>query len=126
CSKFSGVLFRPALDHNLLLGIKLHGVTTLSMHDIEETVFPTTEWKIRYGCGDINIYVNVSRRGFIAEAARGRTTRREQRRLVAECAALEERDRLIHIVGVNKAEHWTEDFGICELAGRWQIVEYRR
>jgi hypothetical protein len=52
------VLVWPGLDHDLLVRVKLDGVTSLSMHVAEETVFPSTEREIGHWRGNTDIDAN--------------------------------------------------------------------
>src|SRR4029077_21018224 len=86
-SELARVLFRPALDHNPLLGIKLDRVASLCVHDAEAAVFPSAERKVCHWRGDANVNSDISGRSFIAEAPRRRAARCKQRCLVTKRAA---------------------------------------
>src|SRR5579864_5759833 len=87
--EFPAVLFRPALDDNFFVRIKLNSFPPLAVQIAEETVLPSAEREIGHGCGHADVDANVPRRRFIAEAARRRSARRKQRSLIAVCAALQ-------------------------------------
>src|SRR2546425_12112759 len=72
-SELSRMFFCPALDYNLLLGIKLNRIATLPVHNPKEAVFPSAEWEIGHGSGNSDVYANVARWRFVTEAARRRT-----------------------------------------------------
>src|SRR5260370_2729283 len=114
--ELAAVLFRPAFDDNFLVGIELDGVAALPVEIAEEAVLPSTEREVGHGRGNSNVDADISRGGFIAEAARGRTARGEQRGLIAVGTALEEGQRFVHVAGVDEAEHRTEDLGLGQLA----------
>jgi hypothetical protein len=57
-SEFARVLVSPVLDDDLLIRAKLDGVMPLSVHVAEETVFPSTKWKISHGRGHTDIDAN--------------------------------------------------------------------
>src|SRR5277367_4233375 len=67
-SKLPRMLRSPALHHNLLLGIELNRVATLSMHDAEEAVLPPAEREVSHRSGDSDVDANVPRRSLIAKA----------------------------------------------------------
>src|SRR5260370_26268482 len=71
--ELAAVLFRPAFDDNFLVGIELDGVAALPVEIAEEAVLPSTEREVSHGGGDSNVDADISRGGFIAEAARRRT-----------------------------------------------------
>ena len=74
------------------------------------------------GAATPDVDADVSGGRFVAEAARGRAARGEQRRLVAVGAALEEGERVVHVVGVNEAQDRAEDLGVVEIAGCGDVV----
>src|ERR1700733_2076747 len=117
------MLFGPALDYDFLVGIELDGVAALAMEIAEEAVLPSAKWEVGHRRGDTDVDADISRGRFVAEAARGRTARREQRRLIAVGAAFEEGERLVHVVGVNEAQDWTEDLCVGEIAAGRNVVE---
>src|SRR5436853_3061292 len=88
--ELTAVLFRPALNDNFFVGVKLDSIAPLPVEIAKETILPSAERKISHGGGHADVDANVACWGFIAEAARRRSARREQRRLVAVCAALQE------------------------------------
>src|SRR5689334_19265454 len=124
--EFARVFFRPALDHDFLFGIELDAVPSLGMHDAEEAVFPAAEGKVRHGSGYANVDADISRRCFVAKPSCRRATRSEQRRLVAVGTALEECKRFVQVIGVDQAQHRTEDFGVSQFAGGRNAIEYGR
>src|SRR5437879_10656380 len=97
------MLFRPALDHNLLLGVELDRVAALSVHYAEKTLFPPAERKIGHGRGYADVDPYISCRRFVTETARGRAAGREQRCLVSIRVALQKGERL-----VRSEEHTSE------------------
>src|ERR1700728_742370 len=122
-SEFPAVLFGPAFDYYFLVGIKLDGVAALAVEIAEEAVLPSTEGEVGHGSRDSDVDADISRGRFIAEAARGRSARCKQRRLITVGAAFEKGEGFIHVVGVNQAQDRTEDFGIGKIAGRGNVVE---
>src|ERR1700721_3121126 len=124
--EFPAVLFSPAFDDNFLVGVELNRVAPLSVQIAEETVLPSAEREVSHGRGDPNIDANVSRRRFVAEAARGGSAGSNTRGLVSISAAFEESQRFVHAVGVHKAEHGAEDFRICQIAGCRNVIENSR
>src|ERR1700738_4297643 len=121
--ELAAVLFGPAFDDNFLVGIELDGVAALPVEIAEETVFPSTEREVSHRRGDANVDADISRGCLIAEAARSRTARGEQRGLIAVGTALQKGERFVHVAGVDEAEHRTEDFGVGQLAGLRYIVK---
>src|SRR6202011_1130967 len=121
--ELAAVLFGPAFHDNFLVGIELDGVAALPVEIAEEAVLPSTEREVSHRRGDSNVDADISRGCFIAEAARGRTARREQRGLIAVGTALQKGERFVHVAGVDEAEHRTEDFGVGQLAGRRYVVK---
>ncbi len=88
------------------------------MHDAEEAVFPSAERKISHGRGDSNVNSDIPRRRFIAEAPRRRPARRKQRCLVAKRAAGHYVHGVVHVAGMNQAEHRTKDLSVRQFAAR--------
>src|SRR5579864_12171 len=123
--EFPAVLFRPALDDNFLVRIKLDSIPPLPMQIAEEAVLPSAEREIGHGRGDTNVDTNVPCRRFIAETARSRSARGKQRRLVAVGAALQKRQSLVQTLGMNQAQHWPKNLGVCDFARRRDIVKNR-
>src|SRR5215471_17870096 len=103
------MLASPALDDHLLFRIELYRVATLAVLDTEETVLPSAKRKIGHGCGHADVDANVSRRSFRAKAPRRRAARCEQRRLISVCTAFEKCNCLVHVAGVNQAQHRAKD-----------------
>src|SRR5579862_916346 len=99
------MLFRPAFDDDFLFGIKLDSVAPLPVHDAEEAVFPAAKGKVGHGRGDSDINANVSRRSFVAESASRRTAGGKQRSLIPVGAALQKREGVVEIIGVDEAEN---------------------
>src|SRR5579863_2627484 len=97
------MFFGPALDYYFLVGVELDSVAALAMEIAEEAVLPSAEREVGHGCGDSDVDADVAGGGFVAEAARGRTARGEERRLIAIGAAFEEGERVVHVAGVDKA-----------------------
>src|ERR1022692_457645 len=110
--EFSAVLFSPALYYDFLVGIELDGVAALAVEIAEETVLPPTEREVGHGRGDSDVDADISRGRFVAEAARCRSARRKQRRLIAVRAAFEKGECIIHVVGMNEAQDRAEDFRV--------------
>src|SRR6266851_6082292 len=123
--ELAAVFFGPAFDDNFLVGIELDGVAALPVEIAEEAVLPPTEREVSHGRGDSNVDADISRGGLIAEAARRRTARGEQRGLIAVGTALEEGKRFVHVAGVDEAEHRTEDFSVGQLAALRYVVKDR-
>src|SRR5579863_1826474 len=119
------MLFGPALDYYFLVGVELDSVTALAVEIAEETVLPSAEREIGHGRGYADVDANVSGGRFVTEAARGRATRGEQRRLVAVGASLEEGESFVHAAGVDQAENRPEDFRIRKIARRRNVIEDR-
>src|SRR5437899_2773175 len=124
--ELSRVFPGPALDNNLLVGIKLDRVASLAMEIAKETVLPSAERKVRHRRGHADIDPDLACRRLIAKAARRRSARCEQRRLIAVSAALEEGERFVHVIRVHQAQHRPEDFRICDFAGGRNIIEDSR
>jgi len=82
-SELPSVLVYPSLDDDLLIRVKLYGVTSLSVQIAEETVLPSSEWEIGHGRGHSDINADVACRGFVPESARRRPAGCEKRSLVA-------------------------------------------
>src|ERR1700722_13893176 len=100
--EFAAVFFRPALDDNLLIRIELNRVAALAVEIAKKAVLPSTEREVRHRRGNTNVDADIARRRFVAEAARRRSTRGKQRRLVTIGAAFEEREGIVHIFRVNE------------------------
>src|ERR1017187_9760537 len=123
--ELAAVLFGPAFDDDFLVGVELDGVAALAVEIAEETILPSAEREVSHRRGDSDVDADVARGRFVAEAARGGPARRKERRLIAVGAALEEGESVVHVVGVDEAEDWAEDFGVGEIAGRGNVVEDR-
>src|SRR5258708_277324 len=121
--EFPAVLFGPAFDYYFLVGVELDGIAALAVEIAEEAVLPSAEGEVGHGRGDSDVDADVARGSFVAEAARGRSARSEQRRLIAVGAALEEGERVVHVVGVHDAEDGAEDLSVGEITGCGDIVE---
>src|ERR1035438_800814 len=121
--ELAAVLFGPAFDDDFLVSVELNGIAALPMQIAEEAVLPSTEREVGHGRGDSDVDADVARGRFVAEAARGRSARGEQRRLVAVSTAFEERQSFVHIVGVNETQHRTEEFAIGKIARRRNVVK---
>src|SRR6202140_1974344 len=113
--ELAAVLLGPALDDDFLVGVELNGIAALPVQIAKEAVLPPAEREIGHGSGDSDVDADVARGRLVAEAARGRSARREQRRLVAVSAALEEGESVVHVIGVAEAEHGTEDLSVVEI-----------
>src|ERR1039458_9526859 len=123
--ELAAVLFGPAFDDNFLVGVELDGVAALAVEIAEKTILPSAEREVSHGRGDADVDADISRGRFVAEAARGRSARRKERRLIAVGAALQEGASVVHVIGVDEAQHRAEDFGVSEIAGRGNVVEDR-
>src|SRR5437660_6442532 len=123
--ELAAVLFGPAFNYYLLVRVELDSVAPLAVEVAEEAVLPSTEGEVGHGRGDSDVDADVARRRFVAEAARGRSTRREQRCLIAVSAAFEEGERVVHVIGVNQAEYRAEDLSIGEIAASRDVVKDR-
>src|SRR6202166_4661095 len=117
------MFFGPAFDYDFFVGIELDGVAALAVEVAEEAVFPSAEGEVGHGRGDSDVDADVAGGGFVAEAARGRSTRGEERRLIAVGAALEEGEGVVHVARVDKAEDGAENFCVVEIAGGGNVVE---
>src|SRR5271170_499375 len=106
----------PPLYHDLLLGIELNRIATLSMHDAEEAVLPPAKREVSHRSGDSDVDPNIPRRSLITEAPRRRAARGKERSLVPIRAALQKRQRLIHRVRMDQTQHRPKDLGMCQLA----------
>jgi hypothetical protein len=71
--ELAAVLFRPALDDNFLIRIKLDGVATLAVEVAEEAVLPTAKRKIGHGGGNSNVDSDIASGRFVAESPRSGT-----------------------------------------------------
>src|SRR5687767_6169095 len=76
-------LLRPAFYHNFLFGVELDGVAPLAMHDSQETVLPTAEWKVGHRCGHSDVDTNIPRLDLVAELAGGRSAAGKDRGCIA-------------------------------------------
>src|SRR5208282_3429984 len=123
-SELARLLLRPALDDNFFLGVELDRIPSLSMHDAEETVFPSAEREVCHGRRHANVNSNIARRSFIAEAARRRPARGKQRCLVAKRTAGHQLHCLVHVTGMNQAQHRAKDFRVRQFAARRHAVEH--
>ncbi len=123
--ELAGFLARPALDDDLGLGEKFHGVAPLAMENAEETFFPAAEGKIGHRRGYPDIDADISCGRFVTELARGGSARGKERSLVSVGAATKKFHGFINRVGVNQAEYGAEDFRIGKLAGGGQSVQNR-
>src|ERR1700722_17235539 len=66
CSlEFPAVLFGPAFDHYLLVGVELDGIAALPVEIAEETIFPPAEGEIGHRRGDSDVDADVSGRSLI-------------------------------------------------------------
>src|ERR1051326_6059503 len=102
--KLSAVVFGPTLDDDFLVGVELNRVSALAVEIGKKAILPCAEREVGHGRADTNVDADIAGRGFVAEAARGRSARREQRGLVAVSAAFEEGEGFVHAVGMNEAE----------------------
>src|ERR1700691_3733943 len=109
------MFLRPTFHYYFFVGVELDGVAALAVEIAEEAVLPSAEGEVGHGRGDSNVDANVSRRGFVAEAASGRSAGSEERRLITVGAALEEGQGVIHAIGMDEAQNGGEDFGIVEI-----------
>src|ERR1700692_706930 len=109
------MFFGPAFDYDFFVGVELDGVAALAVEVAEETVLPSAEGEVGHGRGDSDVDADVAGGRFVAEAARGRSARGEERRLIAVGAAFQKGEGFIHAVGVNKAEHGTENLCVSEI-----------
>src|SRR5260370_23664439 len=123
--EFPAVLFGPAFDYYFLVGVELDGIAALAVEIAEEAVLPSAEGEVGHGCGDPDVDADVSRGRFVAEAARGRSARGEERCVISIGAAFEEGERIVHVVGVNQAQDGAEDLCVGEVAAGGNIVEDR-
>src|SRR5947209_18932218 len=121
--ELSRVFLGPALDNDFLVCIELDRIASLTVEIAKKAVLPPAKRKVRHGRSDPDVDADVARRRLIAKAARRRSARCEQRRLIAVSAALEEGERFIHVIRVDKAQHRPEDFRICDFAGGRNIIE---
>src|SRR5580693_4456412 len=121
--ELSAVLFGPALDYNFLVGVELDGIAALAVKIAEKAVLPSAEGEVGHGRGDSDVDADVPRGRFVAEAAGSRSARGEQRCLIAVSAALEKRESIVHVVGVDEAQHGTENLCVGQIAGGWDVVE---
>src|SRR4029077_7137953 len=104
----------------------LNGIAALPVQDTEEAVLPPAEWEVRHGRSYSDVDTNISGARLVAKTTRFSAARGEERSLVAIRTALQERQRFIHVVGVNQAQDRTDDFGVGQFAGGWYVVENRR
>jgi len=126
-SELPSVLVYPSLDDDLLIRVKLYGVTSLSVQIAEETVLPSSEWEIGHGRATPILMPMFACRGFVPEsAARAAPLDVEKRSLVAIGTALQERHRLIHVARMDQAQYRAKDFRVGKLAGCGHTVENRR
>src|SRR5262249_49925062 len=109
-------LRRPALDHDLLVGVELDRVATLAVQVAEETPLPPAEREARDGRGDAEVDPDVSGLHLVAELPRGGPARREEAGLVPERGAIDEVDRLVDRADAEEAEHRAKDLGPRERA----------
>src|SRR6266576_4844776 len=121
--ELSRVFLGPALDNNLLVGIELDRNASLAVEIAKKAVLPPAKRKVRHGRSDPDVDADVARRRLIAKAARRRSARCEQRRLIPVGTALQEGERFIHVIRVHQAQYRPEDFRICDFAGCRNIIK---
>src|SRR5579864_3419070 len=56
--KFPGPVAWPALNHYLLVGVKLHAIAPLAVENAEETVLPSAEREVGHGSRNPNVYAD--------------------------------------------------------------------
>ncbi len=117
------MLIAPALDDYFFVGVELDGVATLRVHVAEEAALPAGEGEVSHGGSYADVNADVACGRFVAEAARGRSAGSEQGSLVAERAALKEGDGLVHVTGVNQAQHGAENFRVRQFTGGGNAVQ---
>src|SRR5690242_5092125 len=120
------VLPRPALDHNLLIGVELDGIVALGMHSSEEALFPAAEGKVGHGRGHSDVDADVARRRLVAELASRRAAGGEQRGLVAVGAARQESERLVNVASRHEAQHGPKNFRIGQRTVLAHAIEHGR
>src|SRR5439155_26493280 len=121
--KFARPPSRPSLDNHLLFGIKLDGVTALSVHIPEEAALPARKREESHRSCHTNVDTNVARLGFIAKLTCCGTTAREQARHVAIRGGVHQLDGLINRLSVHQAQHRTEDLDSGNLTSQVDIIE---
>ena len=109
-SKFSRPRFWPALDDDLLVGVKLDCVPPLSVHYAQETVSPATEREISHGCSNSNVNSNVASRHFVPKLSCSSPAARKNRSHIPKWATRQSFNPFFDHVGVNKAQSRAEDF----------------
>src|SRR5215470_10439802 len=125
-SELAGFLPRPAFNHDLRLGVKLHRVSALRVQDAKEAFLPTAEGKIRHGSGYADVDADVPGGRLIAEFARRRAVGRKQRSLVAIRALANEFDGVVNRIRMNQAQYRTENLRIPKRTRGRHTVEHRR
>ena len=123
--ELAAVLLCPALDNNFLVRVELDGVSSLPVQVAEKTILPSAERKIGHGRRNTNVDPDIPCRSLVTELPRCGPAGCEQRCLVAIGTAFQKGERLIHVIGMHEAEHWSEDFGIGDLAAGRHVVENR-
>src|SRR5437764_13644814 len=121
--KFPRPLSGPALNDHLLFGVKLDGVTALSVHITEEAVLPAREREESHRSGHTNVDTNVARLGFVAKLACCGTAAREQARHVAIRSGVHQLNGLINRLSVHQAQHRAEDLDSSKLTTWVDIVQ---
>ena len=86
---------RPPLDDDLLLREELHGISALAVQISEEAVARSAERKERHRGGDGDVDADVADFRLVPELSRVCSARREETRLIAVRAAVDERDGFV-------------------------------
>src|SRR5713226_3547342 len=115
-SKLPSVLVYPSLDDDLLVRVKLDGVTSLAEKVAEETVLPSREREKSHWRGYSDVDADVACGGLVPKPACCGSARCEKRSLVAIGTPLQERHCFVHVVGMDQTQYRAKDFRIGKLA----------
>src|SRR5262249_1227292 len=121
----AGPLLRPALYDDLLVGVELDRVAPLSVEISEEAALPTAEGeKCDWGCHP-DIDADVADLRLVAKLARRCSAARKQTRLVAVARSVHNLNRLVDILDLDQAKHWTKNLGLGDFAFWIHAAQYR-
>ena len=70
--KLARPLLRPSFDHDFLFGVELDCIAPLAMHNSQEAVLPTAEWKVGHWRGHADVDTNIAGLHLVTEFACGR------------------------------------------------------
>src|SRR6185503_19770618 len=102
----------PALDHDLLVGVELDGISSLSVKIAEEAALPSAEGEHRDRRRDAEVEAEVPHLRFVPELAGRSAAPGEEARLVAERRPVDQLDGFVHGPDVDHPEDRAEDLGL--------------